>query len=69
MSGVRWRLAARVGTVLLLAAAPAGSDGDPEGYALRFPLSVEAGARLVEGRYLAETFPVSVEDRYVVVEV
>ncbi|BCA62310.1 hypothetical protein HMP09_1544 [Sphingomonas sp. HMP9] len=46
MSGFRWRLAARAGAVLLLAAAPAGSDGDPEGYALRFPLSVEAGARL-----------------------
>ena len=34
----------------------------------RYEVSVEAGARLVEGPYKAETFPVSVEGRYVVVE-
>jgi 3-phenylpropionate/trans-cinnamate dioxygenase ferredoxin subunit len=33
-----------------------------------YPVAVEAGARLVEGPYLAETFPVSVENDYVVVE-
>ena len=31
--------------------------------------SVEPGARLVEGPYVAETFAVSVEGEYVVVEV
>jgi len=31
-------------------------------------VSVEPGARLVEGPYKAETFPVSVEGKYVVVE-
>jgi nitrite reductase/ring-hydroxylating ferredoxin subunit len=36
--------------------------------ARRYEVSVEAGARLVEGPYKAETFPVSVEDDYVVVE-
>jgi hypothetical protein len=46
MSGVRWRLGAMVGFVLLVAAAPAGSDGEPDGYALRLPLSVEAGAKV-----------------------
>ncbi len=46
MSGVRWRLGALVGAVLLVAAAPAGSDGEPDGYALRLPLSVEAGAKV-----------------------
>jgi 3-phenylpropionate/trans-cinnamate dioxygenase ferredoxin subunit len=34
-----------------------------------FPVSVEPGAQLVEGPYTAETFPVSIEDSYVVVEV
>jgi nitrite reductase/ring-hydroxylating ferredoxin subunit len=34
-----------------------------------FPVSVEPGARLVEGPYVAETFRVSVEANYVVVEV
>ena len=31
-------------------------------------VSVEQGAKLVEGPYKAETFPVSVENQYVVVE-
>lgn len=34
-----------------------------------YPASVEPGATLVEGPYLAETFRVSVEEDYVVVEV
>jgi 3-phenylpropionate/trans-cinnamate dioxygenase ferredoxin subunit len=34
----------------------------------RYDVSVESGARLVEGPYKAETFPVSVENDYVVVE-
>jgi len=34
----------------------------------QYPVSVEPGTRLVEGPYKAETFPVSVEGRYVVVE-
>ena len=34
----------------------------------RYEVSVEQGARLVEGPYKAETFPVSVEGEYVVVE-
>jgi 3-phenylpropionate/trans-cinnamate dioxygenase ferredoxin subunit len=33
----------------------------------RFEVTVEAGARLVEGPYVAETFPVSIEDEYLVV--
>jgi 3-phenylpropionate/trans-cinnamate dioxygenase ferredoxin subunit len=33
-----------------------------------FPVTVEPGARLVEGPYVAETFPVSIENQYVVVE-
>jgi nitrite reductase/ring-hydroxylating ferredoxin subunit len=42
---------------------------DPGGVQVRnFPVTVEAGARLVEGPYTAETFAVSVEDQYVVVE-
>jgi 3-phenylpropionate/trans-cinnamate dioxygenase ferredoxin subunit len=36
--------------------------------ARRYQVSVEPGARLVEGPYKAETFPVSVEGAYVVVE-
>ena len=36
--------------------------------ARQYPVSVEPGTALVEGPYVAETFPVSVEDRYVVVE-
>ena len=34
----------------------------------RYAVSVEKGAQLVEGPYKAETFPVSVENDYVVVE-
>jgi 3-phenylpropionate/trans-cinnamate dioxygenase ferredoxin subunit len=34
-----------------------------------YPVSVEPGARLVEGPYVAETFRVSVEASYIVVEV
>jgi 3-phenylpropionate/trans-cinnamate dioxygenase ferredoxin subunit len=34
-----------------------------------YPVSVEPGARLVEGPYVAETFPVRVEESYIVVEV
>ncbi|MEA2978733.1 MAG: hypothetical protein QOF09_556, partial [Alphaproteobacteria bacterium] len=42
---------------------------DPEKVkARRFGVSVEKGARLVEGPYVAETFRVSVENDYVVVE-
>jgi nitrite reductase/ring-hydroxylating ferredoxin subunit len=42
---------------------------DPRSIRVRnFPVSVEPGARLIEGPYVAETFPVSVEDEYVVVE-
>ena len=35
---------------------------------LNYAVSVEPGARLVESPYVAETFPVAVEDEYVVVE-
>jgi 3-phenylpropionate/trans-cinnamate dioxygenase ferredoxin subunit len=42
---------------------------DPERVHVRhFPVAVEPGARLVEGPFLAETFPVSIENDYVVVE-
>jgi len=42
---------------------------DPRSVRVRnFPVTVEPGARLVEGPYVAETFTVSVEDQYVVVE-
>ena len=34
----------------------------------RYAVSVEKGAQLVEGPYKAETFPVSVENDYVVIE-
>jgi nitrite reductase/ring-hydroxylating ferredoxin subunit len=37
-------------------------------HARRYAVSVEPGARLVEGPYTAETFAVTVEDDYVVVE-
>ncbi len=36
--------------------------------ARQFKVSVEAGEELVKGPYIAETFPVSVEQRYVIVE-
>ncbi|MPZ59282.1 MAG: Rieske 2Fe-2S domain-containing protein [Rhizobiales bacterium] len=43
---------------------------DPARLRIRhYPVSVEAGAQLVEGPYVAETFPVTVEDDYVVVEI
>lgn len=35
---------------------------------MNYAVSVESGAKLVEGPYLAETFAVSVEDDYIVVE-
>ncbi len=42
---------------------------DPRSVRARsFPVTVEPGARLAEGPYVAETFLVSVEDEYVVVE-
>ena len=34
----------------------------------RYQVSVEQGAKLVDGPYKAETFPVSIENDYVVVE-
>lgn len=36
---------------------------------MQFPVAVEAGANLIEGPYRAETFNVSVEDDYVVLDV
>ena len=43
---------------------------DPQRLRVRqYDVAVEPGARLVQGPYVAETFPVSVEDAYVVVEV
>jgi len=36
---------------------------------MNFAVTVEPGAKLAEGPYVAETFPVTVEDAYVVVEV
>ncbi len=42
---------------------------DPKRVGVRqYPARVEPGAALVEGPYVAETFPVRVEDEYVVVE-
>jgi nitrite reductase/ring-hydroxylating ferredoxin subunit len=35
---------------------------------VNYAVAVEPGAKLVQGPYVAETFPVSVEDTYVVVE-
>jgi nitrite reductase/ring-hydroxylating ferredoxin subunit len=37
--------------------------------ARRYDVSVAAGSEVVEGPYVAETFPVTVEDHYVVVSV
>ena len=37
--------------------------------ARQFQVTVEPGEKLVKGPYVAETFPVSVEEEYVVVEV
>jgi nitrite reductase/ring-hydroxylating ferredoxin subunit len=36
--------------------------------ARQFAVSIAAGAKLVEGPYVAETFPVRIEDDYVVLE-
>ena len=36
--------------------------------ARQFAVSVTPGAKVVEGRYVAETFPVRIEDDYVVIE-
>jgi 3-phenylpropionate/trans-cinnamate dioxygenase ferredoxin subunit len=36
--------------------------------ARRYGVSVEKGAKLIEGPYVAETFRVTIEDDYVVVE-
>ena len=42
---------------------------DPRSVRVRhFPVTVEPGARLVEGPYVAETFPVTVEGQYVVID-
>ena len=42
---------------------------DPSRIKIRsYNVSVEPGAKLVEGPYVAETFPVKVEDDYVIVE-
>jgi len=43
---------------------------DPQRLRVRqYDVAVEPGTRVVQGPYVAETFPVSVEDAYVVVEV
>jgi 3-phenylpropionate/trans-cinnamate dioxygenase ferredoxin subunit len=34
----------------------------------QYPASVEPGAKLVEGPYVAETFPVAIENDYVIVD-
>jgi nitrite reductase/ring-hydroxylating ferredoxin subunit len=36
---------------------------------MQFPVTVEPGTSVVEGPYKAETFPVSVEDEYIVLDV
>lgn len=42
---------------------------DPSRLRIRqYPVSVRPGAQLVEGPYVAESFPVRLEDNYVVVE-
>lgn len=42
---------------------------DPETAKLRnYPVAVEPGAQLMQGPYVAETFPVSVDKDYVVIE-
>lgn len=35
---------------------------------MQFPIAVEAGANVVEGPYVAETFAVAVEDDYIVLD-
>ena len=43
---------------------------DPQRLRIRqYDVAVEPGARVVQGPYVAETFPVSIEDAYVVVEI
>ena len=42
---------------------------DPKNLKIRqFPVAVEPGGELVKGPYVAETFPVAVERRYVIIE-
>ncbi len=42
---------------------------DPKNLVIRqYPVAVAPGGELVKGPYVAETFPVSVEEQYVVVE-
>jgi 3-phenylpropionate/trans-cinnamate dioxygenase ferredoxin subunit len=42
---------------------------DPKNVTIRqFPVAVEPGEELVKGPYIAETFPVAIEQRYVVIE-
>jgi 3-phenylpropionate/trans-cinnamate dioxygenase ferredoxin subunit len=43
---------------------------DPQRLRVRhYDVAIEPGGRVVQGRYVAETFPVSIEDTYIVVEV
>ncbi len=43
---------------------------EPERIAVRsYPVAIEPGAAVVAGPYVAETFAVSIEDEYVVIEV
>jgi nitrite reductase/ring-hydroxylating ferredoxin subunit len=42
---------------------------DPKNLKIRqFPVAVERGRELVKGPYSAETFPVAIEQRYVIIE-
>jgi 3-phenylpropionate/trans-cinnamate dioxygenase ferredoxin subunit len=46
------------------------SHCDPQTlHARNYSVSVEPGAKLVEGPYVAETFPVSVQNNYLVVDI
>ncbi|MEO8651861.1 MAG: Rieske (2Fe-2S) protein [Hyphomicrobiaceae bacterium] len=36
---------------------------------MQFPIAIETGADVVEGPYVAETFPVAIEDDYIVLDV
>lgn len=36
---------------------------------MQFPIAIEPGATVVEGPYKAETFPVTIEDEYIVLDV
>jgi nitrite reductase/ring-hydroxylating ferredoxin subunit len=43
---------------------------DPKNLKIRqYPIAVEPGGELVKGPYVAETFPVAVEQQYLVVEI